>query len=83
MNGPQLDLKFQVGTCYSRRECREKNGTAVAQCAQGYGVCCICKYLFIIEQLQYKDTYQLPTIDGQIATVSYQTLFLLIPSVGS
>ena len=62
MNGPQLDLKFQVGTCYSRRECREKNGTAVAQCAQGYGVCCICKYLFIIEQLQYKDTYQLPTV---------------------
>mgnify|MGYP007045438048 CR=1 FL=1 len=40
---PHLDLKFQIGTCYSRRECRTKNGTAVAQCAQGYGVCCICK----------------------------------------
>ena len=43
----------------------------------------VSTYLFNIEQLQYKDTYQLPTIDGQIATVSYQTLFLLIPSVGT
>ena len=39
------------------------------------------KYLFIIEQLQYKDTYQLPKIDvalliGQIATVSYQKIIL-------
>ena len=28
------------------RECRNKNGTAVSQCAEGYGVCCICKYTF-------------------------------------
>ena len=43
---------FQVGTCYSRRECRLKNGMAVAQCAQGYGVCCICKYIFHLSVTQ-------------------------------
>ena len=34
---------FQIGTCYAPRECREKNGTGAGECAQGYGVCCVCK----------------------------------------
>ena len=38
---------LQVGTCYAPKECRDKNGTAAGECAQGYGVCCVCK-LFLI-----------------------------------
>ena len=36
-------VTFQIGTCYAPRECREKNGTGAGECAQGYGVCCVCK----------------------------------------
>lgn len=32
------------GTCYHRTECDNLNGTAIGQCANGYGVCCVCKY---------------------------------------
>lgn len=32
------------GTCYHRTECESLNGTAIGQCADGYGVCCVCKY---------------------------------------
>ena len=42
---------FQVGTCYAPRECREKNGTGAGECAQGYGVCCVCKSFPTIMQL--------------------------------
>ena len=37
-------VTFQIGTCYAPRECREKNGTGAGECAQGYGVCCVCKF---------------------------------------
>lgn len=32
------------GTCYHRSECESLNGTAIGQCANGYGVCCVCKF---------------------------------------
>lgn len=35
------------GTCYHRAECENLNGTAIGQCANGYGVCCVCKYCVI------------------------------------
>lgn len=31
------------GTCYHRTECENLNGTSVGECANGYGVCCVCK----------------------------------------
>lgn len=31
------------GTCYHGTECETLNGTAIGQCANGYGVCCVCK----------------------------------------
>lgn len=34
------------GTCYTRVECDKLNGTAIGECANGYGVCCICKLCF-------------------------------------
>lgn len=33
------------GTCYHQTECDNLNGTAIGQCANGYGVCCVCKYV--------------------------------------
>lgn len=35
------------GTCYHRTECESLNGTSVGECADGYGVCCVCKYFLI------------------------------------
>ena len=31
------------GTCYAQNECSDKGGTSSGSCADGYGVCCICK----------------------------------------
>ena len=38
-----LSFIFQNGTCYTTEECEDKSGTADGTCAEGYGVCCICK----------------------------------------
>ena len=40
------------GTCYSRSECLELGGQPKGECADGYGVCCVCmlkKNLIIIK----------------------------------
>ena len=31
------------GTCYTSEECNDRGGTSSGTCANGYGVCCICK----------------------------------------
>ena len=31
------------GTCYSAEECSSRGGSSSGTCANGYGVCCICK----------------------------------------
>lgn len=31
------------GTCFHASECTKMNGTAIGNCASGYGVCCVCK----------------------------------------
>jgi len=33
----------QNGTCYTKDECEEREGTSSGTCAEGYGVCCTCK----------------------------------------
>jgi hypothetical protein len=38
------------GTCYTTEECSNKGGTSSGSCADGFGVCCICKF-FINENL--------------------------------
>lgn len=32
------------GTCYNKIECNQLGGVVVAKCADGFGVCCVCKY---------------------------------------
>ncbi len=32
------------GICYSAEECAKKSGVASGLCANGFGVCCLCKY---------------------------------------
>lgn len=39
-NGASGDYE---GTCYHATECDSLNGTAFGECAEGYGVCCVCK----------------------------------------
>ena len=41
-----LSFDFQNGTCYTDAECQTREGTASGSCAEGYGVCCVCKFLF-------------------------------------
>ena len=31
------------GTCFNREQCKEKGGLASGTCANGFGVCCLCK----------------------------------------
>lgn len=37
------NLNYYDGTCYYSTECEAMNGTAMGSCANGYGVCCVCK----------------------------------------
>lgn len=30
---------------FNREECSDKGGTSIGSCAEGYGVCCTCKYI--------------------------------------
>lgn len=32
------------GTCFTRRQCNDVNGTGSTSCASGIGVCCVSKY---------------------------------------
>ena len=32
------------GTCYTSEECSDRGGVSDGSCADGYGVCCVCKY---------------------------------------
>ncbi|KAG5870114.1 hypothetical protein JTB14_025997 [Gonioctena quinquepunctata] len=34
-----------LGICYTAQECSDLGGTAVGNCANSYGVCCVCKLL--------------------------------------
>lgn len=38
-------LRQLSGTCYSEGVCIELGGIAVDQCAEGFGVCCICEFI--------------------------------------
>ena len=33
------------GTCYTDEQCRKRKGFASGGCANGFGICCIRKYL--------------------------------------
>ncbi len=36
-----------AGVCYTSSECTAGKGRAAGTCAQGFGICCICKTLSI------------------------------------
>lgn len=36
------------GTCYHRSECARLGGYVMGACAKGYGVCCVCKSIFLL-----------------------------------
>jgi len=38
------------GTCYTSEECSDRGGVSDGSCADGYGVCCICKYFIFPAQ---------------------------------
>ena len=36
---------------FNREECSDKGGTSIGSCAEGYGVCCTCKYMVQLKQM--------------------------------
>ena len=36
-----------TGTCYSSTDCSDNGGTASGNCAAGFGVCCVVKWVWI------------------------------------
>lgn len=36
-------LQSLNGTCYNQQECDELGGVALGECANGFGVCCVCE----------------------------------------
>ena len=50
------------GTCFTGKECEEKKGINAGICAEGFGVCCICKSitynaLILIHNINYAANY--------------------------
>lgn len=43
----QEDMADMSGICYHDYECEQLGGTSVDECADGLGVCCICKNFFL------------------------------------
>lgn len=43
-NEPCIGQASKNGTCYTADECSSKGGINSGTCAQGYGVCCTCKF---------------------------------------
>ena len=41
------------GTCYTAEECSDKGGKSDGTCADGYGVCCVCKFFFFLNNQDY------------------------------
>lgn len=37
-------IRWINGTCFYKSECIERGGVIAGSCADGYGVCCVCKY---------------------------------------
>ena len=37
------------GTCYTLQQCIDKGGSSAGNCAEGFGVCCLCKIHLIKE----------------------------------
>lgn len=35
----------KAGICLNQYDCRQRDGKASGDCANGLGVCCVCKYL--------------------------------------
>ena len=50
MSTAGITSMFQNGTCYTEDECDSRGGSASGSCAEGYGVCCVCKYFLIVEK---------------------------------
>ena len=42
LTGSNGDLS---GNCYTSQECETLGGAPAGDCAEGYGVCCVCKFL--------------------------------------
>lgn len=42
-------LRQLSGTCYSENDCLHMGGIAVDRCANNFGVCCVCKFQWIID----------------------------------
>lgn len=42
----QNGVRMLNGTCYHKAECNSFGGIPIGICASGYGVCCICMFLF-------------------------------------
>ena len=47
-------LRYLTDKSIFREECSNKGGTEDGDCAQGYGVCCTCKHIFIFFQSRFK-----------------------------
>lgn len=41
-------LEEMIGTCYHDYQCTEMGGTSIGECADGLGVCCICRSTILI-----------------------------------
>jgi hypothetical protein len=48
------------GTCYHHLQCRSLGGISSGSCAQGYGICCYCKYGICLNIKSLKEASNLP-----------------------
>ena len=47
---------------FCREECSDKGGTSIGSCAEGYGVCCTCKFSNYQMMSQMHKNFQVTTM---------------------
>lgn len=68
-------LKQLSGTCFNENDCHNLGGTAVDRCANGFGVCCICKLLLALALFLKKIFFFFSQIRLQLCFSSERNIF--------
>lgn len=64
------------GTCFTRRQCNDVNGTGSTNCASGIGVCCVSKY-YRFDELKFIIVLLYIEIQAYFGVTSMKLPFLM------
>ena len=81
-NNPCVGSNEKNGTCYTLEECQDRNGDPSGTCANGYRICCICKYTSVSIEITCNEmqVYPFSVTIGCSGRVSENCSYISFPS---